>query len=129
LTYPLIGNYGINRDDFEAITPAIHGLIVKEVTAVPSNWRSTETLDEFLKSKDIPGLQGIDTRKLTRMIRKAGTLKGAFCGMDVDVNEVVEKLKKQSLPTNQVATVSTKTAYPSPGRGHRVVVVDFGMKH
>ncbi|HHY74553.1 MAG TPA: glutamine-hydrolyzing carbamoyl-phosphate synthase small subunit [Bacillus bacterium] len=129
LTYPLIGNYGINRDDFETITPSIHGLIVKEVAETPSNWRSTETLDEFLKNKDIPGLQGIDTRKLTRIIRKHGTLKGAICGIDVDVNEVVANLKKQPLPTNQVATVSTKSAYPSSGRGHRVVVVDFGMKH
>lgn len=129
LTYPLVGNYGINRDDFESITPAIHGLIVKEACVSPSNWRSKETLDEFLKSKDIPGLQGIDTRKLTRIIRKHGTLKGAFCGMDVDINEVVANLKKQPLPTNQVATVSTKMAYPSPGRGYRVVLVDFGMKH
>jgi len=129
LTYPLIGNYGINRDDFESISPAIHGFIVKEAAAAPSNWRSMDTLDGLLKSKNIPGLQGIDTRKLTRIIRKYGTLKGALCGMEVNVKEVIENLKKQSLPTNQVERVSTKTAYPSPGRGYRVVLVDFGMKH
>lgn len=129
LTYPLIGNYGINRDDFESISPAIHGLIVKEAAPSPSNWRSMESLDELLKSKSIPGLQGIDTRKLTRIIRKHGTLKGAICGMDVDVSEIISNLKTQPFPTNQVERVSTKTAYPSPGRGHRVVLVDFGMKH
>lgn len=129
LTYPLIGNYGINRDDFESITPAIHGFIVKEAATSPSNWRSMETLDELLKSRNIPGLQGIDTRKLTRIIRKYGTLKGALCGMDANVDEVVGNLKKQPLPSNQVEIVSTKSAYPSPGRGYRVVLVDFGMKH
>ncbi|WP_102347904.1 carbamoyl phosphate synthase small subunit [Bacillus sp. Marseille-P3661] len=129
LTYPLIGNYGINRDDFESIAPAIHGLIVKETASVPSNWRSMETLDELLKSKNIPGLEGIDTRKLTRIIRQYGTLKGAICSIDVNVDEIVQQLKSHSLPTDQVKTVSTKSAYPSPGRGYRVVLVDFGMKH
>lgn len=129
LTYPLIGNYGINRDDFESIHPAIKGFIVKEVCHHPSNFRSQSTLDEFFKAKDIPGIAGIDTRKLTRIIRKYGTLKGAICGMDVDVNEVIKNLKSTILPTNQVEMVSTKNPYPSPGRGYRVVLVDFGMKH
>ncbi|MBU8907082.1 carbamoyl phosphate synthase small subunit [Desertibacillus haloalkaliphilus] len=129
LTYPLIGNYGINRDDFESISPAIHGLIVKEAAIQPSNWRSEESLDTLLKANDIPGLEGIDTRKLTRMIRNYGTLKGKLCSMDVDVNDVVAELKSTSLPTNQVAQVSTKDPYHAPGRGHRVVLVDFGFKH
>lgn len=129
LTYPLIGNYGINRDDFESINPAINGFIVKEVCDHPSNFRSQYTLDEFFKAKNIPGLAGIDTRKLTRIIRQHGTLKGVMCGMDVDVNEVLETLKSKELPNNQVQMVSTKNSYPSPGRGYRVVLVDFGMKH
>lgn len=129
LTYPLIGNYGINRDDFETIHPAIHGLIVKEVADYPSNWRSEETLDEYLASRNIPGLAGIDTRKLTRIIRKYGTLKGAICGMEEDAVEVVERLKSTPTPQDQVKRVSTRDAYPSPGRGDRVVLVDFGMKH
>jgi carbamoyl-phosphate synthase small subunit len=129
LTYPLIGNYGINRDDFESIDPAINGLIVKEVADAPSNWRNEETLDEFLASRDIPGLAGIDTRKLTRIIRKYGTLKGAFCSIDVNVDDVVDRLKGTELPRDQVKRVSTRDAYPSPGRGDRVVLVDFGMKH
>lgn len=129
LTYPLIGNYGINRDDFESINPAINGFIVKEVCDHPSNFRSQASLDEFFKAKNIPGLAGIDTRKLTRIIRSYGTLKGALCPMDANPEEIAERLKRTCLPIDQVKQVSTKSAYPSPGRGKRVVLVDFGMKH
>jgi carbamoyl-phosphate synthase small subunit len=129
LTYPLVGNYGINRDDFESIHPAISGFIVKEVADFPSNWRSDWSLDEYFKMKNIPAISGIDTRKLTRIIRQYGTLKGAICGMDQDPISIIQQLKQNSLPTNQVEQVSTKTAYPSPGRGYRIVLVDFGMKH
>ncbi|ANB59230.1 carbamoyl phosphate synthase small subunit [Anoxybacteroides amylolyticum] len=129
MTYPLIGNYGINRDDFESIEPSIHGLIVKEICDAPSNWRSEMTLDKYFKEKKIPGLAGIDTRKLTRIIRQYGTLKGMICNMDVDVTEAVMYLQKTEFPRDQVKRVSTKSAYPSPGRGHRVVLIDFGMKH
>ncbi|OWV37976.1 carbamoyl phosphate synthase small subunit [Bacillus spizizenii] len=129
LTYPLIGNYGINRDDFESITPFVKGLIIKELCELPSNWRSAYTLDEYLKMKNIPGLQGIDTRKLTRMIRTAGALKGTFASPDEDIEAVLKRLNETELPRNQVSQVSAKTAYPSPGRGKRIVLVDFGMKH
>ncbi|OIJ17768.1 carbamoyl phosphate synthase small subunit [Anaerobacillus alkalidiazotrophicus] len=128
LTYPLIGNYGINRDDFESIKPSINGLIVKEAAKYPSNWRNEESIDELLKALDIPGLEGIDTRKLTRMIREHGVLKGKLCSMDVNVDEVVRELKGTPLIENQVSMVSTKESYNSPGRGFRVVLVDFGMK-
>ncbi|EDL64117.1 carbamoyl phosphate synthase small subunit [Bacillus sp. SG-1] len=129
LTYPLIGNYGINRDDFESISPAIKGFIVREEADFPSNWRSESTLNDLLKAKGIPGLAEIDTRMLTRKIREHGTMKGMICSIEVDKEEVLHKIRATELPTNQVKQVSTKTAYPSPGRGFRVVLVDFGMKH
>ncbi|MFS0861421.1 carbamoyl phosphate synthase small subunit [Fredinandcohnia sp. 179-A 10B2 NHS] len=129
LTYPMIGNYGVNRDDFESIHPAISGLIVKEVCEYPSNFRSQYSLNDYLKAKNIPGLSGIDTRKLTRIIRSFGTLRGAICSLEVNVDEVVNQLKTNTLPIDQVKQVSTKSSYPSPGRGKRVVLVDFGMKH
>ncbi|MGM9928927.1 MAG: carbamoyl phosphate synthase small subunit [Bacillus sp. (in: firmicutes)] len=129
LTYPLIGNYGINRDDFETITPAIAGFVVKEVADLPSNWRSELSLDEYFKQNNIPGIAGIDTRKLTRIIRQHGTLKGALTNIDSKPEEVIQTLKATVLSREQVKKVSTKTAYPSPGRGPRVVLVDFGMKH
>ena len=129
LTYPLVGNYGINRDDFESIEPAIHGLIVKEAAIHPSNWRCEESIDDLLKAKGIPGLEGIDTRKLTRLIRKHGTLRGKLCGMDVNVEDVVKQLNSTEEPNDQVKRVSTKDPYHCPGRGHRVVLVDYGAKH
>ncbi|WP_075980990.1 carbamoyl phosphate synthase small subunit [Bacillus massilinigeriensis] len=129
LTYPLIGNYGINRDDFESIIPAVQGFIVKEAAEFPSNWRSKNSLNEFFQMKNIPGISGIDTRKLTRIIRKHGTLKGAICSALEDPQSIIEKLKATKLRNDQVKQVSTKTPYPSPGRGRRIVLVDFGMKH
>lgn len=128
-TYPLIGNYGINRDDFETIQPAVKALVVKEAADFPSNFRSEFSIDEYLKMKDIPAISGIDTRKLTRIIRQYGALKGAIVSADAHAEEVVHRLQATVLPTDQVAQVSTKSAYPSPGRGFRVVLIDFGMKH
>lgn len=129
LTYPLIGNYGINRDDFESISPAVAGLVVREAEDFPSNWRSELSLDEYMKQKNIPGISGIDTRKLTRIIRKHGTLKGIFSNEGRNAEEALQQLKASVISADQVKKVSVKTAYPSPGRGKRVVLVDFGMKH
>ncbi|RLQ95805.1 carbamoyl phosphate synthase small subunit [Falsibacillus albus] len=129
LTYPLIGNYGVNRDDFESVEPAVKGFVVREAADFPSNWRNQMSIDEFLKLKNIPGIAGVDTRQLTRIIRKYGTLKGAICGIEQSPEKVIEQLKSSSLPTDQVKQVSTKTSYRSPGRGKRIVLVDYGMKH
>ncbi|WP_019416019.1 carbamoyl phosphate synthase small subunit [Paenisporosarcina sp. TG20] len=131
MTYPLIGNYGINREDFESIELAIKGMVVREVADSPSNFRSNATLNELFVLKNIPGIEGIDTRKLTRIIRELGSVKGILteAGVEVNVDEVVTKLKNTTFRTDQVAQVSTKRPYPSPGRGQRVVLVDFGMKH
>lgn len=127
-TYPLIGNYGINRDDFESIEPGIKGLVVKELCDYPSNFRSQMTLDELLKSKNISGIQGIDTRQLTRLIRDKGTVKGRIANFDADEKEVIAELKALEIPKDLVARVSTKTPYAAPGRGFKVVLVDFGSK-
>jgi carbamoyl-phosphate synthase small subunit len=129
LTYPLVGNYGINRDDFESISPAISGFVVKEAADFPSNWRNEMSLDELFKAKNIPGISGIDTRKLTRILRQYGTLKGIICSADRNHEEVLQQLKATVTPTDQVKRVSTSSFYPSPGRGRRVVLVDYGMKH
>lgn len=128
MTYPLIGNYGINRDDYESIEPAIKGLIVKEVCEFPSNFRSQMSLDEFFQKKNISGISEIDTRRLTRVLRDKGVVKGKIVNFDTNENSVVEDLKSKNFPINQVETVSTKTSYASPGRGFKVVLVDFGSK-
>ncbi|MFY0545322.1 carbamoyl phosphate synthase small subunit [Brevibacillus sp. H7] len=129
MTYPLIGNYGINRDDFEAVRPFIHGFVVREHCDMPSNWRNTQTLDELLKSYDIPGIAGVDTRMLTRKIRYRGTMKGMITTSDAPLMELVSSLRASSLMTDQVSRVSTKNVFSCPGTGHRVVLVDFGSKH
>ena len=128
MTYPLIGNYGINRDDFESIEPAIKGLIVRELCDFPSNFRSQLSLDEFFAKKKLSGISGIDTRKLTRIIRNHGVLKGKIVDENADETAVIAELKSKNFPTNQVEQVSTKTPYASPGRGFNVVLVDFGSK-
>lgn len=127
-TYPLIGNYGINRDDFESMKPCIKGMIVKELCDTPSNFRNENTLDEALKAFNIPGIAGIDTRSLTRKIRIKGVIKGCLVSIDRNVDEVVAELNKTNLPTNQIEQVSSKSISPALGRGRRVVLVDLGMK-
>jgi carbamoyl-phosphate synthase small subunit len=129
MTYPLIGNYGINRDDFEAVRPFIHGFVVREHCEFPSNFRSQQTLDSLLKEYDIPGIYDVDTRMLTRRIRNHGTLKGMITSSTEDVAKIVGKLKQTASPIDQVSKVSTKSVFSSPGRGSRVVLVDFGSKH
>jgi len=78
-TYPLVGNYGVNRDDYESIKPTTKGVVVSEASRRASNWRNQMTLDEFLKAKNIPGISGIDTRALTKIIRQHGTMKATNC--------------------------------------------------
>ena len=128
-TYPMVGNYGVNRDDYESIAPTCKGVVVKEHARRGSNWRNQMTLDEFLKRKGIPGISGIDTRALTRKIRQHGTMKASIVDAADDFNHAYDQLKAAVLPTNQVAQVSTAKPYPSPGTGLNVVVIDFGLKH
>ena len=127
-TYPLIGNYGINCDDYETINPSIKGMIVRELCEKPSNFRNEFTLDEILKDLDIPGISGIDTRSLTRKIRQYGTIKGVITSIKKSEEEVLRQLKETELPTDQINQVSTKKAFLSSGRGYRVVLLDCGAK-
>lgn len=128
MTYPLVGNYGINRDDHESLEPSIRGFIVREVCDFPSNYRSQMSLDEFFTHKKIAGITGIDTRKLTRIIRDKGVQRGKIVNASANIDEVVASLKGYEIVREMVEQVSTKTKYASPGRGYRVVLVDFGSK-
>ncbi|QCX53779.1 carbamoyl phosphate synthase small subunit [Elizabethkingia sp. JS20170427COW] len=128
MTYPLIGNYGINRDDFECIEPSMKGLIVRELCDFPSNFRSQMDLDEFFKHKGLSGIAGIDTRKLTRIIRQKGEVKAKIVDASVNNEEVIAELKAKAPFREHIQTVSTKTSYASPRRGKKVVLVDFGAK-
>jgi carbamoyl-phosphate synthase small subunit len=128
MTYPLIGNYGIARDDFESVRPFIHGFVVREHEDVPSNWRAQYSLDELLKEYGIPGISEIDTRMLTRVLRHHGTMKGVISTSGKSVNELQRLLQSTPLFTDQVERVSTQNVFGSPGSKERVVLVDFGSK-
>ncbi len=128
MTYPLIGNYGINRDDNESVVPHVFGFVIKDYCEIPSNFRSEETLDAYLKRVEIPGIYDVDTREITKKIRAIGTLKASFCNTKEEIEPLVQKLKEADFLHDQVARVSTKTIYPIPGRGKKIVVMDFGIK-
>ena len=128
MTYPWIGNYGINSDDNESMIPALFGFVVKDYNDMPSNFRSQENLDTYLKKVKIPGIYGIDTRAITLKIRQAGTMKAILANPDADVDAIVQNLKKQDYLHDQVKRVSTTKAFPIPNRGKRVVLMDFGAK-
>ncbi|MCJ1761208.1 carbamoyl phosphate synthase small subunit [Mammaliicoccus sciuri] len=127
-TYPLIGNYGINRDDFESLTPTLNGVVVREACAYPSNFRSSKSLDETLKFYHIPGISGVDTRSLTRKIRKFGVLKAGFTDNVDEIESLVQRLNTESLRTDEVEQVSSVRPYISTGDGYKVVLIDYGKK-
>ncbi|TMN23518.1 carbamoyl phosphate synthase small subunit [Lentibacillus cibarius] len=127
-TYPLAGNYGINKDDFEHVTPFINGYIVKEWCQSPSNFRSEETLDDYLRANNIPGISGIDTRKLTKRIRQHGTMKAVITDALERPEKAFEKLGDGPLQRDMVQQTSTLNPYVVPGSGMRIVLMDFGMK-
>ena len=102
--------------------------MVRECCEQPSNFRSDYTLDEFLKMKNIPGIQGVDTRAITRKLRTSGTMRAIMADEGADVEEIVKILKNTELMHDQVARVSTRNPFPIPNRGRRVVLMDFGAK-
>ncbi|MEG0329508.1 MAG: carbamoyl phosphate synthase small subunit [Longicatena sp.] len=128
MSYPAIGNCGINRDDFESIVPKAFGFVVKEYCDEPSNFRSDMSLDAFMKLKGIPGISDIDTREITRKIRDHGVLKAIMAEPDANVEEIISMMKATALPSDGVQCVSTQKPFPIPSRGQKVVMVDIGTK-
>lgn len=128
MTYPLIGNYGITRDDFESIRPYVHGFVVRRHEEIPSNWRAEYSVDRLLKEYNIPGISGIDTRMLTRKLRHFGTMKGILATGNKSIEELQEMLQATPLLRDQVARTSTTQIFSSPGSRERIVLVDFGAK-
>ncbi len=114
MTYPLIGNYGINEHDNESEAPHVRGFVIEELCAAPSNWRSTESLQDYLKRYDIPGIQGIDTRALTKHLRTRGAMRSVITSEVATVEEAV-RLAQESAPmegSDFVKEVSTPKIYP-----------------
>ncbi len=130
MTYPLIGNYGITKEDFESKSAYVRGFVVREECKQPSNWRLSETIDSFLKKEDVIGMSGIDTRALTRRLRNFGAMRGVISTGEVDVRALVERAKNCPQLSGQelVPVVATREIYTCPGAGYRVVLIDFGAK-
>lgn len=132
LTYPVIGNYGINAEDYETICPSIGALIVKEYVDEPSNFRCERTLSDCMKEFHIAGISDIDTRTLTRKIREIGSCKVLLTGEETSDAEGLQKLRAWNYATDQVARVSTKEfrefAPEGEANGLHVVIIDCGMK-
>jgi len=130
MTYPLIGNYGIADEDFESRVPTIGGLLVREYNDSPSNFRYTRTLAEVMEEYRIPGLEGFDTRALTRRLRDKGTCRGIITDVDTPVEEAVRRIRETPVPHDGVARVSCKKCWYSRTANTRynVVAVDCGLK-
>ncbi|APG25855.1 glutamine-hydrolyzing carbamoyl-phosphate synthase small subunit [Syntrophotalea acetylenica] len=144
MTYPLIGNYGVNPEDVESDRPFLSGFVVKEACPYPSNWRSTATLDEYLQQNAIVGIQGIDTRALVRHIRDHGAQTGVISSVDLDPASLIEKARRAPslVGRDLVREVTCKQPYhwtegtwvlgegyqtAGPPR-YKVVAYDFGIK-
>lgn len=140
LTYPLIGNYGINDDDFESDRVQPTALIVREACDVPSNWRSTRSLDSFLKERGVTAIQGIDTRALTKHIREAGVTMGVITSGSIEVGRRMLADRPNYGDSDFVIEVTTKAPYKWGTGGKesleeaddpsliRLVVIDCGLK-
>ncbi len=131
MTSPHIGNYGINEEDIESENIQVAGFVIKEETITPSNWRSTQSLGEYLKKNKIVGIKEIDTRSLTRHIRDEGAMNGIISSNDLDIQSLDKKLKKfpDMNGLDLAKDVTTQKKYKWPGKGrYKVAVIDFGIK-
>lgn len=130
MTYPLIGNYGITDEDFESKTPTIGGLIVRDYNDMPSNFRYTKTLSELLSENNIPGIYGLDTRKLSTKIRDNGTCKVLITAAETDTSKALEMIKAYDIPKDAVKKVSCKKRWYSRTSNHKynIVAIDCGIK-
>ena len=132
MTYPLIGNYGVNSEDVESRRPWVEGFVVREASRVASNWRSTETLDAYLKRNNIVGIEHIDTRALVRHIRDKGAMRPAISTVDLDAESLLQKvLASPPMENRELAsavTVSENLNIPPTRRKISIVAYDFGVK-
>jgi carbamoyl-phosphate synthase small subunit len=145
MTYPLIGNYGTNECDWESRKIFASGFIVKENCSYPSNWRNKNSLSDYLEANNVIGLEGIDTRKLVKHIRTQGAMKGIISSIDLNINNLREKLENYPglVGRDIVKDVTVKKPYSwdkavidvlngneqKPEKKYKIVAFDFGIKH
>ena len=133
MTYPLIGNYGVNPTDEESARPQVAGFIFHEAPPVHSNWRATEPLHEYLARNGVVGIQGVDTRALTRHIRSRGSMRAAVAPASEVGEALLARILEQPSMTgldlaDGVSTPRRYTVQPAGERRFRVLAYDFGVK-
>jgi len=130
MTYPLIGNYGITDEDYETKTPTIGALIVREYNDLPSNFRYTKTLSETMEEYHVPGISGVDTRKLTRSIRDIGSRRALITSADTPREEALRIIAQTPVPHDAVSRVSCRKRwyYRTANAKFSVVAIDCGIK-
>ena len=133
MTYPQIGNYGINKDDIESNKIQCSGFIVKQASDFPSNYRSSSSLDEYLESNRVVGIQNVDTRMITRMIRDQGAMNAVISSSELSNESIQNHLDKipdmsgLDLAKKVTCSDSYQLERPSDAR-HKVAAIDFGIK-
>ncbi len=130
MAYPLIGNYGINEDDYETKHPTIGGFVVRDYNDLPSNFRSDKTFSQTLKELGIPGITGVDTREIVRKIRDVGTRKALITDESTTLEEGLRILEETQMGHDQVPRVSRPLIekYISVNAKYHIAAIDFGMK-
>src|SRR5947209_400827 len=133
MTYPLIGNYGVNHEDEESSKPWVEGFVVRESSRVASSWRAEESLDAYLRRWDIVAIEGIDTRALVRHIRDKGAMRACISTIDLVDDSLIEKARTSpSMENRELASVvTTRETYEVAAEGDErfhVVCYDFGVK-
>ena len=130
MSYPLMGNYGLTGEDYESRMTGPAALIVRDVCEMPSNFRATTSLGEYLEDADIPGIRGVDTRALVRRIREKGAMRGIITGAGVPAREGVSKILQTDIARDGVSRCSCRKKWYSRTSNPRyhVVAIDCGMK-
>ena len=131
MTYPLMGNYGFMDEDYESKFPSMGGMVVRECCDAPSNFRYTKTMNETFEELNIPGISGVDTRMITRIIRNEGTQKAAIVDYDMPHDEAMELIRITLTRRNMLERVSCKKRWFSRTPNHKwdVVAIDCGIKY
>jgi|TARA_Y100000031_G_scaffold144457_1_gene175951 carbamoyl-phosphate synthase small subunit len=138
MTSPHIGNYGVNPDDIESSKIQVAGFVIKEETSIPSNWRSTQSIGDYLKDQNIVGIKSVDTRALTRHIRDQGAMNGIISTIDIDLDSLKQKLSKAPEMTglDLAKEVTVKKQYKWESKqsskqtiNQKIAAIDFGIKH
>jgi carbamoyl-phosphate synthase small subunit len=129
MTAPMIGNYGINSEDMESERPQVTGVVVREMSRRPSNWRATLSLDDWLAGAGVPVIEGVDTRRLTRHLRERGAMRGVVAeGREPSRELTARLLASPSMSGLDLASRATVRDSRTEGEGPHVVAYDYGMK-